>query len=59
MKDNETIARQELESINSELFHSFDPEEASWISGGRLKITSKVTKSGDTPDVEFDIEFEI
>jgi hypothetical protein len=34
MKENKAVNREELESINSELFHSFDPEEASWIIGG-------------------------
>jgi hypothetical protein len=43
MKENENVNRKELESIDSEIFHSFDPEEASWIIGGGVKVTGAVT----------------
>jgi hypothetical protein len=34
MKENEISDRKGLESIDSEMFHSFDPEDALWIIGG-------------------------
>jgi hypothetical protein len=53
----ETKNQQELESINSELFHSFDPNEASGIIGGARVIRTRFpTGDGGTavdtvPDV--------
>jgi hypothetical protein len=59
MKQNETSNQKELENINSEMFHSFDPDDASWIIGGaKKKFTAKATGSGDGADVEFDFEIE-
>jgi hypothetical protein len=60
MKQNETLGRKELESINSEMFHSFDPDDASWIIGGRIKVTAKATvDSTGKVDGEADIEIDI
>ena len=39
MSDKYTMSAQELESINSELFDSFDPEQELWIIGGSGKST--------------------
>jgi hypothetical protein len=59
----------ELESIDSRLFNSFDPEEELWISGGREQGTQVSTgTTGQTltvpfpdtdfdPDIDFDIDF--
>jgi hypothetical protein len=58
MKQNETLDQKALESINDEIFHSFDPDDASWIIGGRPKITGKATvSSSGGVDGEVDIEF--
>jgi hypothetical protein len=57
MKENETVDLKELENINSEMFHSFDPDDASWIIGGRPKLCAKVSGSRDQVDFEIDIEF--
>jgi hypothetical protein len=57
MKKNETLDQKELESVNnSELFGSFDPDDASWIIGGKPKMTRLLTFSSDgsTFDVLFD-----
>jgi hypothetical protein len=58
MKENETVNSQELETINSELFHSFDPEEASWVIGGVSKrgTASATASPGEPPDFEADFE---
>jgi hypothetical protein len=57
MKKNETSNQKELESVNnSKLFGSFDPADASWIIGGRLKITQLVTC---LPNGSFDVENDI
>jgi hypothetical protein len=34
MKENETLDQKKLESINGEIFQSFDPDDAPWITGG-------------------------
>jgi hypothetical protein len=56
MKENETSDWKELESISKEMFHSFEPDDASWIIGGRPKMTRLITLSSDggTFDVAFD-----
>jgi len=46
MKKNETVDQRELESINSELFDSFDPEDASWVVGGGFKCGIWVDPDG-------------
>ena len=50
MKENETVNRGELESINSELFDSFDMEEASEIIGGRFPISGSGSNFAATTD---------
>jgi hypothetical protein len=58
MKQNETLDQKELESINSEMFPSFDPDDASWIIGGRPKFTARNTTTSDGGiDTAIDIEF--
>lgn len=66
MKENETVNHAELESINSEMFDSFDVEEASWIIGGRPKISGSASNfvastdnGGFSPqaDVDADVQF--
>jgi|SoiMethySBSTD1v2_1073268.scaffolds.fasta_scaffold1808306_1 hypothetical protein len=43
MKQNETKDQNELESINGEMFQSFDPDDASWITGGKVVYTASGT----------------
>jgi hypothetical protein len=43
MKENEISDRKELESINEEMFQSFDPDDASWITGGEHPISNQAT----------------
>jgi hypothetical protein len=61
VKDNRTLDREELDSINnSELFYSFDPEEASWVIGGVSKrFTGTATAApGEPSDYEMDFEID-
>jgi hypothetical protein len=65
MKENETVGREELESINSELFHSFDPEEASWVIGGRPKVSASgsgfvatTDRNDAVPHWDADVDYE-
>lgn len=54
MSDQYTMSAEELESINSELFDSFDPEQELWIIGGSSKTmmtTTGSTFSGGRPDM--------
>jgi hypothetical protein len=39
MKDKNKISTQDLESINSDLFNSFQPEQELWIIGGSTHYT--------------------
>jgi hypothetical protein len=61
MKDTYMLSTQELESINSELFNSFDPEQELWIIGGSTRQTAsgQATYSGGRPDgsVDYDISW--
>jgi hypothetical protein len=54
MKENETVKQEVLESINSELFHSFDPDDASWILGG-ITVFDHSTNGGSDRFTETDI----
>ena len=57
MKQNETKDQNELESINGEMFQSFDPDDASWISGGKVTYctTGSVDSTGKA-DISVDIQ---
>jgi len=66
MKENETVNRGELESINSEMFDSFDLEDASGIIGGKPKLSGSASNfvattdnGGFSPqaDVDADVEW--
>jgi len=58
VKENEISGRKELESIDSEMFHSFDPEDASWITGGKIIISRISTGENDnTLDILEDVQF--
>lgn len=61
MSDKYTMSAQELESINSELFNSFDPEQELWIIGGstRQSFTSSGTYNAGNPDfgADYDIQW--
>lgn len=59
MKEKQIINDVELESINSELFDSFDPEDESWIVGGSKTTSSYITYSPCCIDaaVDYDINF--
>ena len=65
MKENETVNRGELESINSELFNSFDLEDASWIIGGKPKLSGSrsdfvatTDNGGFSPQADYDVDVE-
>jgi hypothetical protein len=65
MKENETVNRGELESINSEMFDSFDLEDASWIIGGKPKLCGSVSNfvattdnGGFSPQADADVDVE-
>jgi hypothetical protein len=60
MKKKDVIRGEELESINSGLFNSFDPEDESWIGGsGSKTVTSWITytPSGCDAAIDYDISF--
>jgi hypothetical protein len=59
MKEKDIINGEELETINSELFGSFDPEDESWIVGGSKTTSSSVTYTPTGPDggADFDAVF--
>src|SRR5215471_3509328 len=51
MKEKDTIKGEELETINSELFDAFDPEDVSWIGGsGSKTVTSWITYTPSGPE---------
>jgi hypothetical protein len=58
MKEKEISDRKELESINDEMFHSFDPDDASWITGGIITIT-RCSTGGSQQDVQADVDIEL
>jgi hypothetical protein len=65
MKEKETVNRGELESINSEMFNSFDLEDASWIVGGKPKLSGSASSfvatndnGGFNPQVDADVDYE-
>jgi hypothetical protein len=54
MEEKEISDRKELESINDEMFHYFDPDDASWVMGG-FKYTFGVSMgSNGSQDVDVD-----
>ncbi len=66
MKEKETVNQGELESINSEMFNTFDLEDASWIVGGKPKLcvsasnfVATTDNGGFSPqaDVDADVEW--
>ena len=59
MKEKDIINGEELETINSELFGAFDPEDESWIVGGSKSISGSATYTPNGPDggVDFDWVF--
>jgi hypothetical protein len=57
MKENDVINNEELETINSELFGSFDPEDESWIVGGSKSVTGSGTFTPNGPDGTVDFDF--
>jgi hypothetical protein len=56
--DKHILNLQELESINSSLFDSFDPEQELWIIGGSTikTTTSVITYTPGHPDGAFDFD---
>jgi hypothetical protein len=58
MTEKYTLNTQELESINSELFSSFDPEQELWIIGGSTKqsFSTGATYNGGHPDFGADYD---
>ena len=58
MSDKYTMSAQELESINSELFDSFDPEQELWIIGGSTKYTNTATATYTAGNPDFTAEID-
>ena len=59
MKETDISKGRELESIKSELFNSFDPEDESGIGGGSTKtITDMYTFTPTGTDINLDIEWD-
>ena len=56
MKEKNISKGEELESINNELFSSFDPDDESWIAGGSKTITSYITYSPCCVDASYDYD---
>jgi hypothetical protein len=57
MKETDICKDRELESIKSELFNSFDPQDESWIVGGTTKtITGGPTGTPMNPDAWMDMD---
>ena len=56
MKEKDIINSEKLESINSELFGAFDPEDESCIGGRGLTNTEESTYSDGTIDVMLDMD---
>jgi hypothetical protein len=57
MKEKEIINGEELETINSELFGSFDPEDESWIVGGSKTVSGSATYTPTGPDGGADFDW--
>ena len=57
MKEKDIINGEELESINSELFGSFDPEDEAWIVGGSKSISGSATYTPTGPDAGGDFDW--
>jgi hypothetical protein len=58
MKDKYTMGAHELESINGELFDSFDPEQELWIIGGSTTHTVSTTTTYSSGNTDFDADYE-
>ena len=56
MKEKNLINSEELETINSELFGSFDPEDEAWIVGGSKTLSGSVTFTPNGPDGGGDVD---
>ena len=58
MKENKISDQKKLENINSEMFQSFDPDDASWITGGKVTycVNGTVDSNGKV-DATVDIQF--
>jgi len=58
MKENETSDQKELECIYGEMFQSFDPDDASWINGGKIVYSYLATVgSNGEVDLAVDLQF--
>ena len=60
MKEKDIIKGEELESLESELFGSFDPEDESGIVGGGTTITDMATftPTGSDTNLDYEIVFD-
>lgn len=60
MKEKDMIKSEELESINHEMFSSFNPEDEPWIGGADASktITDMVTFSSGHTDWMLDYELD-
>jgi hypothetical protein len=56
MNEKDTINSEGLESINSELFHTFDPAEEFCIGGGGFTNTEESTVIDGNIDVMLDLD---
>jgi hypothetical protein len=59
MQDKYKMNAKELESINNDLFNSFDPEQELWIIGGSANYTNTATAtySAGNPDMSAEIDY--
>jgi hypothetical protein len=56
MKEDEILDRKKLESIDGEMFHSFDLEDALWIMGGFKTTQISTAESNGTYDYLIDFQ---
>jgi hypothetical protein len=57
MKKKNDYNAEQLESLDSDLFRSFDPEEEMWLVGGSKTITAMATATPDGWDFWADMDY--
>jgi hypothetical protein len=57
MKEKDPTNGEELESINNNLFGSFDPEDESWLVGGSTTLTTSHTFTPEGFDALVDVDW--
>jgi hypothetical protein len=59
MTDKYTMSAQEIESINSDLFNSFDPDQELWIIGANYMISSTMLSTYSAGHYDTASDFDI